>query len=161
MTHKPPPPPLLVAVLPKPRRSRHPYQWCICLGLLLLSASQLSVGPPPSSSTAGLSLTMMIWLNTQTVLSCALCLLAAVVRDGWLRLGVELAGQVMAASVFGFYGFVIWQKVGFTQGLTLGLVLAIAIGAAAALRAVQILATIRDYHHAILLSAEQAERGER
>lgn len=149
---------MAVTVLPVPRKSRHPYQWCVCAGLLLLSASQLIVGPAPSSVAAPLPSEIVVWVNVQTIVACFLCLVATVVHDGWLRLWVELAGQVLAASVFGFYSLIIWQKVGIVNGLTIGIALAVPLALAAGIRAFQIGKTIRDYHRSIMLSSEQVQR---
>lgn len=152
-------PATVVAVLPRPRKSRHPWQWCICAGLVLLSMSQLTVGPLSVSSLAAESTSMTVWLNAQTIVACSLCLAATWVNDGWLRLGVEFAGQSLAASVLGFYAVITFQKYGFAHGLGLGGTLAAAIAVAAVLRAGQIAASARKFRRAILLSAEQAQTG--
>lgn len=149
-------PPLAIAVLPKPRKSRHPWQWCICAGLLLLSLSQLAIGPLPSSSLATESGRMSVWLNAQTVVACLFCLCATWVKDGWLRLGIELAGQSLAASVFGYYAFITWQRYGVGDGLGLGMTLTAAIALAALLRSGQIICTMHRFRRAFVLSTEQA-----
>lgn len=151
-------PPIAVAVLPKPRKSRHPWQWCICAGLLLLAASQLFIGPLPSSTLAEESGRMSVWLNVQTVIACSLCLCATWVRDGWLRLGVEFAGQTLAASVFGYYAFITWQRYGLSDGLGLGMTITAAISLAAFLRSTQILHTMHRFRRAFVLSTEQAQQ---
>ena len=147
-----------MAVLPKPRKSRHPWQWCICLGLVLLSLSQLTIGPLAVSSLAAESTSMTVWLNVQTIIACTFCLCATWVNDGWLRLGVEIAGQLLAASVFSFYAYMTFQKYGFAQGLGLGGTLTAAIGIAALIRSWQIASTMRSFHRAIIWSTEQAQR---
>ena len=151
-------PPTVVAVLPKPRKSRHPWQWCICLGLMVLSISQLAVGPTPSSTLVAIPTSMVWWLSAQTAVACFLCLLATIVHDGWLRLGVEVAGQLMAASIMAFYSWLLWERYGLGHGISLGLALTVPIGAAAMIRSAQILVTMRRYRRAIVLSTEQAQR---
>ncbi|AEL98192.1 hypothetical protein PBI_BIGNUZ_29 [Mycobacterium phage BigNuz] len=154
-------PPLAVAVLPKPRKSRHPWQWCVCSALGLLALSQLFIGPLPSSSLALESGVMSVWLNVQTLVACALCLFATWVTDGWLRLGVEFAGQILAASVFGYYALITFARYGVADGLGLGLALTAGIALAATLRCREITRTMWRFRRAIVLSTEQAEQGER
>ncbi|OBF14376.1 hypothetical protein [Mycolicibacterium conceptionense] len=149
-------PPAVVAVLPKPRKSRHPWQWCICTGLLILAVSQLTIGPLPASSLAAESVRMTAWLNIQTLVACGFCLCATWVHDGWLRLGVEFAGQTLAASVFGYYAFISWQRYGLADGLGLAMTVTGAIALAAILRAGQIACTMHKFRRAFILSTEQA-----
>lgn len=152
-------PPTVIAILPRPRKSRHPWQWCICTALVLLAVSQLTVGPLSVSSLAGESELMTLWLNAQTLVACVLCLAATWVQDGWMRLGVEFAGQALAASVLGFYAVITFNKYGFAQGLGLGGTLAAAIAVAAVIRSGQIACTAKRFRRAVLLSAEQAQDG--
>lgn len=130
--------PINVAILPAERRSRHPYQYCVLAGMAALSAVQLTWNLSPLSSLIILPHATFVWLNVQMVFACVLALAAAVVPDGWFRLNIELTAQLMLASVFAATAVTVGQRVPFPQNLTLGLIIAASLGAAAAIRVWQI-----------------------
>lgn len=154
--------PLLITVLPKERRSRHPYQLAAMACLFSLGAWQLVIGPTAVSSVNVLDPAALAILNCVCILAGLAGLAAAVIPEHivhirikiwrWIlrtefdatyfRLWEEFGCHCMLASVWAAYGQATWANYGLVKGYSLGLAAAIFFGAAAIGRAVQIILTM-------------------
>jgi hypothetical protein len=154
--------PLLITVLPKERRSRHPYQLGAMCCLLTLGAWQLAVGTVAISSMNVLDREAFILMNWVCILAGAAGLAAAVIPERivylripfwrWLwrtdfdatyfRLWEEFGAHVMLFTIWISYGQTVWSSYGIVKGYSLGLAAAVWFGLAALTRAIQILLTL-------------------
>lgn len=157
--------PLLITVLPKERRSRHPYQLGAMLCLLTLGAWQLAFGTVAAASVNALDHDTFLLLNWVYVLSGAAGVAAAFIPERivrinlrfhrWLlyrtefdatyfRLWEEFGCHLMLFAVWVAYGQTVWVSFGLIKGYSFGLAAAVWFGFAALLRAVQIVRTLWD-----------------
>lgn len=154
--------PLLITVLPKERRSRHPYQLGAMACLFSLGLWQLVVGTASVSSASALDETTFTVLNWVCILAGLAGLAAAVIPERivrfrirfwrwvlrtdfdatYFRLWEEFGGHVLLLSVWWAYGQTTWAYYGVVKGYSLGLAASLFFGAAALGRAVQIILTM-------------------
>jgi hypothetical protein len=156
--------PLLITVLPKERRSRHPYQLGAMGCLLTLGVWQLVIGTVPNAAVNVLDTPVAVFLNWVCIVAGAAGILAAVIPERIVRLRIrfwrwvfrtefdatyfrlfeELGCHLLLASVWAAYGQTVWANFGLVKGYTLGLAAAVWFGGAAIARAMQILWTLRN-----------------
>lgn len=157
--------PLLVTVLPKERRSRHPYQLAAMLCLFTLGAWQLAIGTVPNASINQLDLTAFNFLNWVCVLAGLAGVAAAFIPErvvrmrlrvrGWqllkvdadatyFRLWEEFGAHLMLFTIWLSYGQTVWVNYGPARGYSLGLAASICFGYAALHRAWQIIRTLQQ-----------------
>lgn len=164
--------PLMVTVLPKERRSRHPYQLGAMFCLLTLGIWQLAFGALAVSAVNVLDRDAYLLLNWVYILSGAAGIAAAIIPErivrirvrihNWIllysefdatyfRLWEEFGCHMMLFSVWVAYGQTTWASYGLVKGYSFGLAAAIWFGAAALVRSIQILRTLwnaRTFHRA-------------
>lgn len=154
--------PLLITVLPKERRSRHPYQLGAMMCLLTLGAWQLVIGAQVSSAVNQLDVTAYRLLNWVCVVGGIAGIIAAVIPErvvGWtwrawrwvwradfdatyFRLWSEFGCHFMLFTVWLSYGQTVWVNFGLAKGYSFGLAAAFWFGGAALVRALQIWLTL-------------------
>lgn len=154
--------PLLITVLPKERRSRHPYQIAAMLTLFSLGVWQEVVGQSAVSSTQVLDPLTFSLLNWVCILAGLAGLAAAVIPERivrfrirvwrrilrtefdatYFRLWEELGCHLLLLSVWAAFGQTIWANYGIVKGYSLGLAAALMFGGGALARAVQIFLTM-------------------
>src|SRR6478752_864424 len=78
-------PVVLLTVLPRERRSRHPYQLCMMLALVTIGASQLIVGPMPNAAIEMLSDGDQRQLNWFCVIAGLAGIAAAIIPEHIIR----------------------------------------------------------------------------
>lgn len=81
-----------VVFLPRPRRSRHPYQWGCAAGLLVYALANIIVGPASHSPLLIVGNRDNEWLNYFLLFGAVNLLVATVIPDNYWRLFVELFG---------------------------------------------------------------------
>lgn len=155
--------PLLVTVLPQERRSRHPYQLGAMVCLFTLGVWQLTGGPATISSVNILDVAAYRMLNWVCIIAGAAGIAAAVIPERivavrlrfwrwvlrtkfdatYFRLWEEFGCHIMLLSVWIAYGQVTWASYGLVKGYSLGLAASLWFGSAAAVRAAQIILTMR------------------
>jgi hypothetical protein len=154
--------PLLVTVLPKERRSRHPYQLAAMACLLTLGAWQLVIGAATVASVNVLDSSAFLLLNGVCILAGVAGVAAAFIPERivhvrirfwrwvfrtefdatYFRLWEEFGCHVLLLAVWGSYGQATWASYGLAKGYSLGLAAALTFGGAALVRAVQIILTL-------------------
>lgn len=154
--------PLLVTVLPKERRSRHPYQLGAMVCLFTLGLWQLVVGATPAAAVNTLDHSSAELLNWVCIVAGAAGVAAAVIPERivrlrfkvwrWIlrtefdatyfRLWEEFGCHMLLLSVWLAYGQTVWANYGVAKGYSLGLAAAVWLGSAALFRAGQIMLTM-------------------
>jgi len=151
-------PVVLLTVLPRERRSRHPYQLCMMLALVTLGVSQLVLGPAPNAAIKVLSDSDQAQLNWFCVIAGLGGMAAAVIPEHiirwrlrreysfdatWARLCVEAGCHGALFFVWMSYLVAILTVFPFSQGLSLGSGLVFWLAFAAGWRCAQILWTVK------------------
>lgn len=135
--------------LPKPRRSRQPYQWSCMAGLLIYATANLIVGPAANSPLLLVPGHSNSYLNWCLLLGAAGCLISMVIPDNLWRLFTELSGHVLLIFTTAMFVVVAWK--GFdnakqadgSPGLSLNLIMSMCITVAAIGRTYEIAKTVR------------------
>lgn len=163
--------PLLITVLPKERRSRHPYQIAAMLTLLTLGLWQVAFGAAAISTVDVLDETAYQLLNCVCALAGGAGIAAALIPERivrlqlplrffnrtfktefdatYFRLWEEFGCHILLLSIWAAYGQTIWDAYGLVKSYSLGLAFCVMFGGAAIARAVQIFLTMwraRTFH---------------
>ncbi|WP_293003870.1 hypothetical protein [Mycobacterium sp.] len=139
-----------VVFLPRPRRSRHPYQWGCAAGLLVYALANIIVGPASHSPLLIVGNRDNEWLNYFLLFGAVNLLVATVIPDNYWRLFVELFGHLSLVFSAGMFGLVAGQSFLLVaarpdeqNGLSMNLCMATAILVAAGFRCREIWKTLR------------------